>query len=115
MQIHRYAKYLIVLGVAGAGVYSQSPAVGVLKGIVSETGTTWTLRTTAGRSVTVVLTAQTAFGTPKAPKTAADFPVGTAVAVTGALHDGTVTATRVAMPARAASSPGPTASATAGR
>src|SRR5689334_23279036 len=51
--------------------------------IVSESGSTWTVRTTEGRTVTVLVTSQTRFGTAKHPQAAGDFPVGTTVVVTG--------------------------------
>jgi hypothetical protein len=90
----------------------QGGGHGVRGTIVSEAGSTWIIRTAAGRTVTVLIGAQTLFGTAKAPKTAADFPVGAPVAVTGTVDHDTITATRITIPRPAPSSTGPTPSAT---
>ena len=89
---------------------AKSGGHGVHGTILTEAGATWTVRTAAGKTVTVTVTAQIAFGTPKQPKTAADFPVGATVVVTGSDAHGTITATRIATPAKAQSPPSPTPS-----
>ncbi len=63
--------------------------------VTAESGSTWTIRTRKGQSVTVVITDNTAFGTKKRPLTAAQIVPGAGVLVTGTDVNGTVTATRV--------------------
>lgn len=58
-------------------------------------GDRWTLSATGGATNTVVVTAQTMFGTPKAALDRARFNVGTQVAVTGPRSGDTVTAERI--------------------
>ena len=77
---------------------SGTPAEQGVRGqITAETATTWTVTTAKGKAFTVTLGPQTVFGTKTAPATAAQFPVGTAVRVTGPRNGATVTATRVAL------------------
>jgi len=60
-------------------------------------GSTWTVRTKAGRVVTVTVTGHTRFGTPAKPATQGDFTVGRSVVVTGKPDgDDAITAERVA-------------------
>jgi len=54
---------------------------GVRGTITAINGATWVVTTAKGASVTVSVTSQTAFGTPKAPSSAANFVVGAAVRV----------------------------------
>jgi hypothetical protein len=70
--------------------------------IVSESASTWTVRTRAGQSLVVTITPRTQFGTMKAPATRAQFLPGQSVVILGAVSNGTVTATRITAPA-----PGP--------
>ena len=58
-------------------------------------GDTWTLKTAAGKTVTVKLTSTTAFGTKKAPAKRDSFAVGTKIDAIGKRSDETVTATRI--------------------
>ena len=58
-------------------------------------GDRWTLSATGGATNTVVVNAQTLFGTPKAALDRARFNVGTQVAVTGPRSGDTVTAERI--------------------
>lgn len=66
--------------------------------ITAESGSTWTLQTDQGKTVQVTITADTKFGTQKAPASKTDFPVGTTVAVLVKPGTGTMTAARVRMP-----------------
>lgn len=85
---------------------STAPATGPAKAqravratIVSEAGSTWTVRTRAGRTITVTVTPTTKFGTKKAPATATQFAAGQLVVIAGTLNNDTITATRIAAPA----------------
>jgi hypothetical protein len=64
--------------------------------IVTESGTTWTARTPSGRTLTIVITPQTQFGTKAAPATAAQFPPGSTVIVAGTTRGSDLTASRIA-------------------
>jgi electron transfer flavoprotein alpha subunit len=112
---------LVVVGAAVAGCGSPAtpapaptPAAtpterGVRGTITAETATTWTVTTAKGKAFTVAVGPQTVYGTKAAPATAAQFPVGTAVRVTGARNGTTVTATRIALgKATTATTPAPT-------
>lgn len=81
---------------------AKKAANGVRGDITAETGSTWTVTTAKGRAFTVTVDGQTAFGTQAAPATAAQFPVGATVRVTGARSGTTVTATRIALAKQAA-------------
>ena len=84
----------------------HAAAADTVRGTVqSEAGDTWTVRTGTGTTVTVTITAKTRFGRKNASSSAADFPVGAAVVITGRTHDSTLTANRVSAPA--SSSPAP--------
>ncbi len=63
--------------------------------IEAEQGSTWTLKTARGATVTVTVTPQTAWGTPAAPATESQFVTGDKVVVMGHRAHGSVTATRV--------------------
>ena len=77
--------------------------------IVSESGSSWTVRTARGQTVTVTITPQTQFGTVKAPAAQSDFATGDSVVISGSVDNGAATATRVA----AARNPGAGTSPTA--
>ena len=82
---------------------------GVRGRITAITATTWTVTTAKGKAFTVTLGPRTVFGTKAAPATAAQFPIGTTVRVTGPRNGATVTATRVALgKAKAAPTAAPT-------
>jgi riboflavin synthase alpha subunit len=67
--------------------------------VTAENGSNWTVTTAKGQAVTVTISPQTQFGTAKKKETAAQFPVGTKVAVAGTRSDPThLAATRVAEP-----------------
>jgi hypothetical protein len=72
----------------------------VVRGTVTAVhGTTWTVRTAKGITITVRITAQTRFGTKAAPATATSFPVGSKVGIVGRRTGQTaITATRVYTP-----------------
>jgi hypothetical protein len=70
---------------------------GVRGQITAITATTWTVTTAKGKAFTVTIGPQTVFGTKAVPATAAQFPVGTVVRVTGPRNGATVTATRIAL------------------
>lgn len=112
---------LAVVGAAVAGC-SSSPAPppaptpapatptdqGVRGQITAETATTWTVTTAKGKAFTVTVGPQTVYGTKAAPATAAQFPVGTMVRVTGPRTGATVAATRIALgKAKPAPTPAP--------
>lgn len=107
--------------VAAASAPSASPSVrhhgsrqGVRGSVVSESGSTWTLRKRSGETVTILITPQTKFGTKKAPVSTAQLPVGTAVAVTGTLTGNTMTATQISVAAGPSPAPAVSAPATNG-
>lgn len=111
MRVPLLVAALAVVGAAVAGCSGAPPPAaaptpapsgtpaerGVRGQITAETATTWTVTTAKGKAFTVTLGPQTVFGTKTAPATAAQFPVGTAVRVTGPRNGATVTATRVAL------------------
>ena len=70
--------------------------VAVVRGtITSISGTTWTIDTQRGVSVTVEVTSSTQFGTPVQAGSASDFAVGQQVIVVGSRSGDTITADRV--------------------
>ncbi|MHB1172075.1 MAG: DUF5666 domain-containing protein [Lacisediminihabitans sp.] len=66
--------------------------------IAAVNGSTWTITTAAGRTVTVTIDSATKFGTVKAPAAKADFSVGTTVVVAGHRAQNGFIALRVVMP-----------------
>jgi RNase P/RNase MRP subunit p29 len=80
---------------------TQAPGKKVEQGvrgqITAETATSWTVTTAKGKAFMVTVSPQTVFGTKAAPATVAQFPVGTAVRVTGQRTGATVAATQVAL------------------
>jgi hypothetical protein len=70
---------------------------GVRGQITAITATTGTDTTAKGMAYSVTGGPQTVFGTKAAPATAAQFPVGTMVRVTGPRTGATVAATRIAL------------------
>lgn len=76
---------------------AKKAADGVRGEITAETGSTWTVTTARGRAFTVTVDGATVFGTTADPGTAAQFPIGTTVRVTGARNGTAVTATRIAV------------------
>ena len=56
----------------------------------------WTVRTRTGQTISVVVTAQTQFGSRKAPLTSSQFTVGDRILVSGPLTATTVLAARIA-------------------
>jgi hypothetical protein len=91
---------------ATPGGRSQPKAQGVRGQITAENGSTWTVMSRAGRSVTVVISANTQFGTKAQPGSASQFVPGSQIAAIGTRSGTTVTATRVFVPAAATSPPG---------
>jgi hypothetical protein len=66
--------------------------------ITALAGDRWTISTTEGTTITVALSGQTMFGTPKTPTVRAQFSLGTPIAVTGPLSGNTVRAERIIIP-----------------
>lgn len=107
-----------VAAAAAPAVHGPVPGAGIAPGAADATraavrgqltaidGSTWTVLTAAGKSLDVRITSGTRFGTAKAPATAADFAVGSVVAVVGHRAAGTFTASRVVARRTAATSPG---------
>ncbi|WP_426513429.1 DUF5666 domain-containing protein [Dactylosporangium sp. McL0621] len=73
--------------------------------VQSESGDTWTIRTRAGATFTVTITSKTQFGTKKDPSSAAKFPIGAMVVITGRADDSSVVATRISSPSAASNDP----------
>jgi len=120
MRVRLLVGAFAVVGAAVAGCSSAAPPPaaaptpapsgtpaeqGVRGQITAETATTWTVTTAKGKAFTVTLGPQTVFGTKAAPGTAAQFPVGTTVRVTGPRNGATVTATRIALGKAKAAAP----------
>ncbi len=63
--------------------------------ITSISGSTWTIGTQRGASLTVLVTSNTVFGTPNQSESASDFAVGQEVIVLGSRSGATLTAVRV--------------------
>ncbi|WP_223692018.1 hypothetical protein [Leifsonia poae] len=100
-------------GIGGRG-FPGAARGGVVRGtIASISGSTWTVDTVAGGTVTVEVRSSTTFGTPASPERASGFTVGESVVVVGKRSGTTVTATRVvkasAVIGRPPSQPGSTA------
>ena len=68
---------------------------GLVGTIAAENGSTWTVNARNGTAYTVTITPQTQFGTRRTPSTAQQFPVGSAVHVSGAVNGNTITANRI--------------------
>jgi Domain of unknown function (DUF5666) len=66
--------------------------------ITAENGSTWTVHTKTGKTVTVDISSSTQFGSVASPSTQSQFVVGDTVAAIGARSGTTVTATRVFTP-----------------
>ena len=89
-------------------------AKGVVRGSVTAIdGSTWTITTARGASITVDTSSSTAYGAPGQTRKASDFAVGDEVIVIGERSGATVTASRIlkvaALPIRPPSLPGSTA------
>lgn len=95
------------------GGSSQPKLQGVRGQITAENGSTWTVLSRAGQSVTVVITATTQFGTKAQPGSASQFVPGSQIAAIGSRNGTTVTATRVIVPAAAPNPPSSTTAPTA--
>lgn len=83
------------------GGSSQPKVQGVRGQITAENGSTWTVLSRAGQSVTVVISAATQFGTKAQPGSASQFVPGSQIAAIGTRTGTTVTATRVSVPVAA--------------
>ncbi|MCI0158721.1 hypothetical protein KNO15_18635 [Leifsonia shinshuensis] len=89
-------------------------AKGVVRGSVTKIdGSTWTITTARGASLTVDTSSSTAYGAPGQSQKASDFAVGDEVIVIGERSGGTVTANRILkvadLPVRPPSVPGSSA------
>lgn len=73
------------------GVTDRTPQ-GIIGQISTENGSTWTVTVPDGTPYSVSITPDTHFGTPQAPRTAQQFPVGTTVHVTGPVTGRAITA-----------------------
>ncbi len=65
---------------------------GIIGQISAENGSSWTVIASDGIPYSVTITPDTHFGTPQAPRTAQQFPVGSAVHVTGSVTGQVITA-----------------------
>jgi hypothetical protein len=63
--------------------------------IMTENGSTWTVKTVTDHTYTVIITDTTAFGDTKDPATEEQFRVGDIAHVTGTLSGSTITASRI--------------------
>jgi hypothetical protein len=81
--------------VPGPGTNSGNQLTVVRGTITSISGSTWTVDTQRGVSLTVQVTSSTQFGTPVQAGSASDFVVGQEVIVVGSRSGDTVTADRV--------------------
>jgi hypothetical protein len=92
------------------GVGGEQPH-GIIGQISAENGSTWTVTARDGTRYSVIITPETHFGSPQAPSSVQQFPVGTAVRVTGTITDHTITALLISAPgSRHLGSTAPTAS-----
>ena len=67
---------------SGKGAAKKAAAVPRVAGaVLTSGGSTWTLKTNAGMTVSVTVDGTTLFGTKKAPAKATDFPAGTKIVV----------------------------------
>ncbi|MEY9950689.1 DUF5666 domain-containing protein [Leifsonia sp. EB34] len=84
-------------GSGQGGRQDEGPiAKGVVRGTVTQlSGSTWTITTQRGASLTVVTTSSTVYGAPGQTRKASDFAVGDDVIVIGTRSGSTVTATRI--------------------
>jgi hypothetical protein len=98
-------KSVKAVGAKGAGAAAGKATRAT---IVTESGSTWTVQTAKGATVTVTITPQTAFGTPKAPVPESQFVVGAPVIITGTVDNGAATAVRVIAAKASAPTPGAT-------
>jgi hypothetical protein len=80
----------------------QGRAQGVRGQITAENGSTWTVVSRAGKTVTVDITPSTQFGTQAQPAAASQFVTGSQIAAIGTRSGTAVTATRVVVPKPAA-------------
>jgi hypothetical protein len=96
------------LPASGAAAGSTSTSArrdrGVRGQITAISGSTWTVESRAGISITVIITPTTKFGTRAAPSSQSSFVVGSEVSVAGTRSGTTVTATRVVVPRTTAGS-----------
>lgn len=83
---------------AGAAGRGKGRHHGVRGTVTAISGDHWTVTTAKGQALTVIVNAQTTYGTKAAPSSAGAFPVGSRVAVVGPRRGTTVTATRISMP-----------------
>lgn len=84
---------------------------GIIGQISAENGSSWTVTAQDGTRYTVIITPKTHFGSPQAPASVQQFPVGSAVRVTGTITDHTITALLITAPgSRHRDSTAPTAS-----
>jgi hypothetical protein len=63
--------------------------------IMTENGSTWTVKTATDHTYTVIITDTTAFGDTKDPATKGQFRVGDIAHVTGTMQGSTITASRI--------------------
>lgn len=71
---------------------------GLIGQISAENGSTWTVTAQDGTRYSVIITPETHFGSPQAPASVQQFPVGSAVRVTGTVTDHTITALLISAP-----------------
>lgn len=79
------------------GVGDEEPR-GIIGQISAENGSSWTVTAQDGTRYSVIITPETDFGSPQAPASVQQFPVGSAVRVTGTITDHTITALLISAP-----------------
>ncbi len=84
----------------GGGATGKRHRAGTIGTITAVNGASWTIAARDGQSVTVQISSDTRFGTPKQPQQQSDFAVGDRIVVLGKDDSGTVDAIRVAKRAR---------------
>ena len=83
---------------APKGKKPANAARGIRGTITAINGSTWTVVTKAGPTVSVAVTSTTVFGTKQAPETASAFTTGSSIVVLGTRSGDSLVATRVIMP-----------------
>ena len=96
---------------AATGGAKGGKARGVRGVITAENGSTWTVRSQAGPTLTVTISTTTTFGTKKAPASKSQFVADSSVVVIGQRSGETVAARRVIMAGAKAGRSGTTPSA----
>jgi hypothetical protein len=92
------------------GVGGEQPH-GIIGQISAENGSSWMVTAQDGTRYNVLITPETHFGSPQAPASVQQFPVGSTVRVTGTITDHTINALLISAPgSRRSGSTAPTTS-----